>query len=309
VYVVGDRVLFGPPSQGPGFLARFTPAGAVDRSFANGGIASTTIGAAAPDAEAVRLDPKGRVLIVGSVEQTAIGNQLVVERFSSAGRPDPGFGSAGETTITGASDPNTDERDDSLALEPNGEVLAASSENPSGRGPSHVVLLCPAGALDDAFAGSGQRTLIGDLPAALIQPDGKPVLAGTINTDPSGAQQSLIVVRLIGPPTSTRSRRPSRSHHRPALARLVRVRCRHPAHHARVLVCVVTLRLRSALQVTARMWHGRHLRWSRTTWLRRGTAHITVRLTNVPARIHNEILKLTFHGPHGTHATLYVALP
>jgi uncharacterized delta-60 repeat protein len=70
------------------YLARFTPEGALDGTFGNGGIVSESF---ATVTSAVTLDSSGNIVIAGVSPNT---NNLVVARFTSAGNLDSTFGSS-----------------------------------------------------------------------------------------------------------------------------------------------------------------------------------------------------------------------
>lgn len=185
---------------GNGRLARFTPSGSPDPSFGNGGAV-----ALASDGEALALESDGTPLTVGAGANSFAGSTaraLVVQHFLATGAPDPGFGTGGAATLPGTIGCCFDERSDSIAVRPDGQVLAANSENPYGQGPSTVWLLTHSGQPDSGFGSGGQLALRGDMVALASQADDKALIGGGA---PSGQAVYFTVYRLLGPASSSSS--------------------------------------------------------------------------------------------------------
>ena len=75
-------------------VARYTAAGALDASFADGGVADALLPAGTGRANAVAVDRRGRILVAGQA-----GDEMAVARLAAGGGLDPAFGTAGVTLL------------------------------------------------------------------------------------------------------------------------------------------------------------------------------------------------------------------
>jgi uncharacterized delta-60 repeat protein len=110
-------------------VARFSPDGAVDSSFAKGAGYFTLTAGELSWAAAVAQDDSGRVVVAGSV---AIGGQLdlLLARLMADGSLDPSFGNGG---LVIAGDPSADERAASIAVTDDGAIVIAGDSGDTGR--------------------------------------------------------------------------------------------------------------------------------------------------------------------------------
>ena len=186
-------------------VVRYNTDGSLDNSFGTGGKVTSGVLGVAHD---VVIQPDGKIVIAGSVPSDGPNDDfgdLLVARYLSDGRLDPSFGTGGQrsTDVGGL----TNEAQN-VVLQPDGAiVVSGSAPNPgsNGVGINHhtdLVRYMPDGNADPTFGSSGHTTL----PDAFVgtdlalQPDGRLVLVGTIDTTappaPPGSVTEFAVVRL-----------------------------------------------------------------------------------------------------------------
>ncbi len=187
----GKIVAAGYSSNGSIFrftLARYMVAGSLDASFGSGGTVATAVGSFDSVANAVALQPDGKILAAGSSDtcvtcgpfgQTCCGTgRFAVARYTAAGGLDASFGSGGKViTVIGANDAATD-----IALQPDGSIVVAGISWVAGANRFALARYTAAGVLDASFGSGGTvTTAIGTNAIAMavaLQPDGKIVVAG-----------------------------------------------------------------------------------------------------------------------------------
>jgi len=144
-------------------LVRYNANGRLDPSFDGDGKLTTPIGSHNDQANAVALQPDGKIVAAGWSQQDA-GDVFALARYNPDGSLDAGFDSDGiVTTPTGYAY--------AVAVQPDGKIVAA--------GHDALARYNPDGSLDTGFNGSGiVMTSVGDANAVALQPDGKLVSAG-----------------------------------------------------------------------------------------------------------------------------------
>jgi uncharacterized delta-60 repeat protein len=168
-------------------LARYNPDGSLDASFGSGGLVTSFFGGQGCAANAIALQPDGKIIVAG--EETVnfiIGDSgdldFAVARYNTDGSLDSTFGSGGVVTTDyfHLSDTAT-----SVRLQPDGKIVAVgSSEQSSTFFNFAVVRYLPNGALDSGFGRQGKvftdlRRQNGEgAAAAVLQADGKIVTGG-----------------------------------------------------------------------------------------------------------------------------------
>lgn len=166
---------------------RHNPDGSLDTSFGSGGKSLISYGGnayggpgiAGSNARAAAVQADGKIVLAGEVNYRVerfgqVFSDIAVVRLNADGSPDTGFDGDGKvrTFISwGINSAN------SLAIGSDGKIVAA------GRGPGNglvVVRYNPDGSPDTAFDGDGKltTTAFGIADAALVQPDGKILVAG-----------------------------------------------------------------------------------------------------------------------------------
>jgi uncharacterized delta-60 repeat protein len=169
----GKIVAAGSASSGGFGLARYNSDGSLDSTFGVGGRVTTDFFGGGDAANAVVLQPDGKIIAAGAAftGQTVYG----LARYNSDGSLDPTFGSGGlVTTAFGQFDIAT-----AVVLQPDGKIVAA------GRGGPDFTLARynSDGSLDSTFGVGGRVTtdFFGNEDGAwamALQPDGKIVAAG-----------------------------------------------------------------------------------------------------------------------------------
>jgi uncharacterized delta-60 repeat protein len=164
--------------------------GNLDPSFGHGGVARAQFGSNGAFAQALALQPDGKIVVAGS---TWSGSRQVgvLARFAPDGSLDPSLGTNGTT----ATAPATRVWAFALALQPDGKIVLA------GRANDYSAAFALAryradGTLDPSFGSGGQATLaLGEYTGAYglaIQPDGKIVVAGST----TGTRYDLALARI-----------------------------------------------------------------------------------------------------------------
>ena len=165
-----------------GITTSFAAPGDLDPSFGTGGKVTTPVGAGRDLAQAVALQPDGKIVVVGYA-----GGDFAVVRYNSNGTLDSGFGTGGKvSTPVGA---GSDEAY-AVALQPDGKIVVAGYAS----GDFAVVRYNPNGTLDTGFGTGGKVitdvSIIDLAEAVAIQTDGKILLAGY-----SGSPRKFSLVR------------------------------------------------------------------------------------------------------------------
>ncbi|WP_433932635.1 hypothetical protein AB3662_00530 [Sorangium cellulosum] len=146
-----DRIVAVGQRDGRLLIARATADGALDTSFARPrGYRTLALGPASV-AEAVAIDLRGRLVVVGSAE-TDGQRDMVVVRLLPDGALDGSFGDRG---VIVAGDPGIDERAVAVALSPGGAVVVAGDAGAAGARDFQVRRFLPDGAPDLAFGEAG----------------------------------------------------------------------------------------------------------------------------------------------------------
>jgi len=189
----GSIVIVG--SQSPGLqvqnalIARLTPAGAIDTSFASGGATAPqyAIGASSSGFNAVAIQSNGSIVAAGAATDGNTGAQAIVARFTSTGAADPSFGSSGLVRATSsvsslASSPIPGAN--GVAVTANGDIIAGGTSSNLGLTSAALWAFTSAGAPDGTFGTGGVTTtgfgnsISGEGNALAIGPTGQIYLAG-----------------------------------------------------------------------------------------------------------------------------------
>jgi uncharacterized delta-60 repeat protein len=181
--------LLGPTSPAAGAAAA-PPAGQparIDTSF-GGGFVTHSFSDIDDEVAAVAVQPDGAVVVAGQTGRDRFDNivgDILVARYSAAGRLDPTFGTDGTVTV-GA--PGQWDEATAVGLQPDGKIVVAGRLN----GSMTVLRLTADGRLDPDFhVGIGPLGVSAGIgiTAMAIQPDGKilvtgsPFAVGRLNTD------------------------------------------------------------------------------------------------------------------------------
>jgi uncharacterized delta-60 repeat protein len=182
-----DVVTVGPNSD---FLvARYLPDGSNDLSFGIGGLMSTDFGRSTFDQpHALVLQRDGKVVLGGYTNDgdgpgVLFGaDQLALARYTPGGMLDPTFGQGGRVVLDGGS---LDERILSLAIAPDGGLLAGGYVNGEKRSDLLLAKFRPDGSMVPGFGTNGKGLSIIDLgtyservSSLVVQPNGGIVAGG-----------------------------------------------------------------------------------------------------------------------------------
>ncbi len=181
-------------------LARYTAGGSLDTSFSGDGRLTTSFGKD-EEAAAVAIDPTDQRIVAvgwtGHIVDDGVGN-FAFARYTSSGALDTSFGAAGTGKVVagfGGYDIGT-----SVAMEPNGQILAAGFSDGRGTFDFAVMKLTAAGRLQKTF-GHGGGTLAdfgGDEYATgiALQSNGKVVVGGWRDEIPPNTYAEFAIMRL-----------------------------------------------------------------------------------------------------------------
>ena len=158
-------------------LARFNSNGSLDTSFGVGGKITTDFLGGFDDLAAMAVDPSGRIVATGVVQDTGgIGYLFATARYDVNGNLDASFGSGGKVLQRFPQEYGVSR---ALALQPDGKVVVAGNI----AGEFGTVRYDDHGNLDPTFgvggvARGGILGLLNEVFSVAIQPDGKIVEAG-----------------------------------------------------------------------------------------------------------------------------------
>ena len=181
-------------------VARFGLDGSLDKTLA--GTGKATLGPGGPtDVQAVLVDPDGRIVVAGTGGDT--DPRMVVARLTRAGTLDGAFGEGGAAKA----DFEGQDIAAAVARQPDGKLLVAGTTT---AGYDFAVARFDASGVLDASFGSGGKTTIGfdDLAiatGAVLQPDGKLVVAGATVVDVTATDPHVAVARLLADPLPGRA--------------------------------------------------------------------------------------------------------
>lgn len=187
------RIVATGSSSAPGsfdqlaFVARFTPGGQLDPSFAAGGVFRVNPTPGIDEAEALEVQPEGRILAAGMRGESAPENEdgeAWLFRLTADGQLDTGFGTGGEAVANPA--PGSDELL-ALALQPDRRAVVAGS---SGDGGSKL--------LAGRFTGDGQQVAVVDRAATPRCRGRAATIVGTNRNDVLGGTQHADVIVALG---------------------------------------------------------------------------------------------------------------
>jgi uncharacterized delta-60 repeat protein len=160
-------------------LVRFNPDGSLDTTFDFDGVVTTPVTERGDYANAIALQPDGKLLVAGTVEATAFYRTFGIVRYMSDGSLDTSFGNGGKV-LTRIGDGNAEAN--AVALQTDGRIVVAGYT--AANSDFATVRYNEDGTLDTMFGGDGIVTTTvtetsGDNAYdVLIQKNGKIVIAG-----------------------------------------------------------------------------------------------------------------------------------
>jgi uncharacterized delta-60 repeat protein len=166
-------------------VVRYTTAGALDTTFDTDGL--TTAGVSIGVANATVLQPDGRIVAAGYVTPATFDRRdFALARYHPDGALDATFGSGGSVTTTF---PGSLNEARAVLLRPDGRLVAGGTATRSGGSTDFALAgYNPNGSLDQTFGTGGRVTTDfantqDEGNGAVLQPDGRTVLAGRAGED------------------------------------------------------------------------------------------------------------------------------
>lgn len=182
-------------------LARFAADGSPDATFGTDGVVLTPIAGRRSVARRVLLQPDGKLIAVGSLDEDYSSADVALARFDATGALDPSFGSGGIVILD---DLGGDDRVWDAALQLDGSIVVAGTTGGVGGQDGMVLRFDSTGALDPSFGTGGvvlldQGGRFDEIQDVLLVP-GR-ILVGGWAADPllpyTGVR-SAVVVALLG---------------------------------------------------------------------------------------------------------------
>jgi len=182
-------------------LARYNPDGSLDSAFGLNGKVTTIFNPTnAANALAVQVQPDGKIVAAGDVDNGKFGYEsaltdFALARYTTNGSLDASFGSGGKVmTPVGQDDVAF-----ALALQPDGKIVTAGRSLQGLYDYFAVVRYTTNGALDTSFGGTGKVTTLvaggeSDAYGIAIQPDAKIIAAGYAEV---GSNTNFALVRFL----------------------------------------------------------------------------------------------------------------
>jgi uncharacterized delta-60 repeat protein len=206
-------------------VARFNANGSLDTTFgpAHTGVVTTDIQGGSQDtARALAIQSDGKIVVGGSSGlSTEPGALLAMARYNTDGSLDTTFGSGG--IVTAVAIPNYYHSGDeilALAIQPDGRIATADRGDYSVTQSDGSIFLSPNlvgamrfnadGSTDTSYGPSGTGAVLtsfgynSDVSGAALQPDGRLVVVGEMNTpaptasDPSPSLEYFALARFLG---------------------------------------------------------------------------------------------------------------
>jgi len=197
--IVGAVIAISAPLFIFGGTSALTVDVTLDPDFGTNGTVTTSFGTVYDLALGATLQPDGKILVVGTsvTAPNYSSGDFAVVRYNSDGTLDTTFGTGG--TVTTSVGPNWDTAY-TLALQPDGKILAAGSSDGTSSGDFAVVRYNSDGTLDTTFGTGGKvTTSVGPnyewINTLALQLDGKILAAGISYGSTSTTSGDFAVVR------------------------------------------------------------------------------------------------------------------
>lgn len=171
----------GPLSQ-DAIVVRYTTTGNLDASFSDNGYDALDVDVVDDQANAVVLQPDGRILLAGRTEPSVGNTQFMLARYDEDGDLDPSFGTDG--VVVSAFSSGSDWAH-ALALQPDGKVLAGGEVAAGANSNMAVARYDVDGELDLSFGTAGLKIIVIDAVSSAhaigVLSDGRIAVGGTSN--------------------------------------------------------------------------------------------------------------------------------
>lgn len=164
-------------------VARLLPNGQKDNTFGTSGYVTAWFDGGDDDLKDMSVQNDGKILVIGDTYSNYFDKKTTLARYLTDGNLDPDFGTNGVRTYTLI--PNgTSNYAHAVLQQPNGKILAAIAHEYAGDYGLHIVRFDEDGTDDFTFGGGGKTAITGDIfrfAGMALQPDGKILVAGTLN--------------------------------------------------------------------------------------------------------------------------------
>lgn len=153
--VVGHGV-FSAASGTDFMLVRHLRDGGLDPSFGTGGKVATAFGngGGSDEAQAVAVQPDGKILVAGASDQGATGYDFALARYNADGTLDATFGTNGRIITSFG---NGADRAYALVVQPDGKIVVGGDSNQGANGNDFALARYNAnGTLDTTFGNGGK---------------------------------------------------------------------------------------------------------------------------------------------------------
>ena len=204
------KIVVAGSSSGKFALARYNPEGSLETSFGTGGTVLTSIGTGSAAANALALQPDGKIVAVGSARSSVGVPPTSEDSFALARyKPDGSLDMVSSTIFIPFECDLCSAGANAVALQPDGKLVLAGQvyDGSSSRGEFALARYEPDGSADTSFSSGGVvRTSFGfpepangtsgDVAAALgLQSDGKILAAGYSQFGPHTEQYLFALAR------------------------------------------------------------------------------------------------------------------
>lgn len=163
-------------------LVRYDSTGNLDNTFGNGGIVSTTLGMSLDGAQAMKIQPDGKIILAGSsIINLPSYSDFALIRFNTDGTFDNTFGTNGVVTTSIGS---FHDRAYAIALQTDGKIIAAGRTVDTSSAYKFAVIRYDSdGSVDSTFGTNGTVTTSfinndAGITAMTLQQNGKIVVTG-----------------------------------------------------------------------------------------------------------------------------------
>jgi uncharacterized delta-60 repeat protein len=147
-------------------LIRFTPTGSVDTSFGYLGTSVAEFGTQgrSDTAASLAIDPTGRILVAGTLDQGNGNTDFAVTRIGANGYTDTTFGNRGVQTVSFNVGGDLKDSASAIRLDSQGRIIIAGTASMATGSDFALARLTSNGQLDTTFGQSGKSTLGFSLP-------------------------------------------------------------------------------------------------------------------------------------------------
>ena len=182
-------------------VARYNPNGSIDRTFGQTGVTQTDFFNSVDGGAEMALLPDGKIVVAGSVYDSAGAGDFALLRYTANGILDASFGNGGKVTTTFSATSSDILHDMDIA--PGGKLVVVGSSGQPGKWDFAVARYNANGTLDRTFDGDGKfvRDISGfgtqdSASGVAVQQNGKIVVSGDTSPFSNGGAFDFVTIRL-----------------------------------------------------------------------------------------------------------------